>query len=376
MPAGRAIGLPRLASSRCRTHAVDTPRRRRYSELSAVDQRAGMGASRVRRLLSRALLVVGGAVAGTAAAWALSTATAAAEAPQADIVSTIVSVEQQLPVVEPAKQIVDNIDEKLRAEQEKARVALPVVAEVTRPGSAPSRHGRPHRCADWHQCEGCPAARGGSTGSGRRARRGSPHRHRSPAPSGDQGRTRRCGRGMRPPPTTVLPSPPTRPRELPVPVSVPVHCGCGIRRFRFGGRQQLAAQAASANAHDSAVARALKPSTERGFRDCRASSPVSPPTDLSARSAVAIHAAPVIDRRAFSPALLIRSRRRAPRPLIWVTRLPRRLASDHPPHPPQGTSRRRSNADLGKARNPVRVCHWWFADARYGHRFCPGERQP
>ncbi|QFZ23886.1 hypothetical protein [Saccharothrix syringae] len=49
--------------------------------MSAVDQRAGTGAGRVRRLLSRALLVVGGTLAGTAAAWALTAAPAAAAAP-------------------------------------------------------------------------------------------------------------------------------------------------------------------------------------------------------------------------------------------------------------------------------------------------------
>ncbi|TQM82005.1 hypothetical protein FHX81_4397 [Saccharothrix saharensis] len=49
--------------------------------MSCVDQRAGTGASRVRRLLSRALLVVGGTLAGTAAAWALSTAPASAQVP-------------------------------------------------------------------------------------------------------------------------------------------------------------------------------------------------------------------------------------------------------------------------------------------------------
>ncbi|MEU4739029.1 hypothetical protein AB0G02_01015 [Actinosynnema sp. NPDC023658] len=49
--------------------------------MSRVDQRVGTGASRVRRLLSRALLVVGGTVAGTAAAWALSTSAASAQVP-------------------------------------------------------------------------------------------------------------------------------------------------------------------------------------------------------------------------------------------------------------------------------------------------------
>ncbi|GAA1267478.1 hypothetical protein [Saccharothrix xinjiangensis] len=46
--------------------------------MSAVDRRVGTGASRVRRLLSRALLVAGGALAGTAAAWALSASPAVA----------------------------------------------------------------------------------------------------------------------------------------------------------------------------------------------------------------------------------------------------------------------------------------------------------
>ncbi|GDY30900.1 hypothetical protein [Gandjariella thermophila] len=49
----------------------------------AAEQRATAGATRVRRLLSRTLLVLGGTVAGTAAAWLLSTACAAA-APSAD----------------------------------------------------------------------------------------------------------------------------------------------------------------------------------------------------------------------------------------------------------------------------------------------------
>ncbi|MFD7655910.1 hypothetical protein ACFV4N_18200 [Actinosynnema sp. NPDC059797] len=52
--------------------------------MSAVDRRVGTGASRVRRLLSRALLVVGGALAGTAAAWALSAAPASAAASDTD----------------------------------------------------------------------------------------------------------------------------------------------------------------------------------------------------------------------------------------------------------------------------------------------------
>jgi len=53
--------------------------------LSSVDQRAGAGVSRVRRLLSRALLVAGGALAGTAAAWALSAAPASAQAAGLDL---------------------------------------------------------------------------------------------------------------------------------------------------------------------------------------------------------------------------------------------------------------------------------------------------
>ncbi|MFI9008602.1 hypothetical protein ACIGNX_15365 [Actinosynnema sp. NPDC053489] len=47
--------------------------------MSRVDQRVGTGASRVRRLLTRTLLVVGGTLAGTAAAWALSTSSASAQ---------------------------------------------------------------------------------------------------------------------------------------------------------------------------------------------------------------------------------------------------------------------------------------------------------
>lgn len=47
--------------------------------MSADDPRAEAGARRVRRLLSRALVVVGGVLTGTALSWALSTATGAAQ---------------------------------------------------------------------------------------------------------------------------------------------------------------------------------------------------------------------------------------------------------------------------------------------------------
>ncbi|MGW6443763.1 hypothetical protein [Lentzea sp. NPDC055074] len=89
----------------------------------------------MRRFATRALLAVGGAIAGTAVAWALTTSSASAadavspaDAQQFDVVSKIVAkTDEKLPVVVPAATAVHKLDETLRAEQEKARAALPDV---------------------------------------------------------------------------------------------------------------------------------------------------------------------------------------------------------------------------------------------------------
>jgi hypothetical protein len=47
------------------------------------------------------------------------------------------------------------------------------------------------------------------------------------------------------------------------PVNIPVHCSCGGDGSGSAGSQSSASQAAFVNAYNSAVARALKPTTER-----------------------------------------------------------------------------------------------------------------
>ncbi len=101
----------------------------------STELRAKTGANGIRRFATRALLAVGGAIAGTAVAWALTTTSAnaadtvpAADAQQLDVVSKLVAkTDEKLPVVVPAAEAVHKIDETLRAEQEKARAALPDV---------------------------------------------------------------------------------------------------------------------------------------------------------------------------------------------------------------------------------------------------------
>ncbi|WP_086665950.1 hypothetical protein [Lentzea kentuckyensis] len=100
----------------------------------SADLRAKTGANGIRRFATRALLAVGGAIAGTAVAWALTTSAAnaaetvpAADVQQFDVVSKIVAKsDEKLPVV-PAATAVHKIDETLRTEQQKARAALPDV---------------------------------------------------------------------------------------------------------------------------------------------------------------------------------------------------------------------------------------------------------
>lgn len=93
-----------------------------------------MGASRVRRLLTRALLVAGGALAGTAAVWALSAAPASAQvAEEGDALTTaLTSATQRTPLAEavapvtaPVTGAVTDLDTALRAQREKAREAAP-----------------------------------------------------------------------------------------------------------------------------------------------------------------------------------------------------------------------------------------------------------
>lgn len=96
--------------------------------MSSADLRAKTGANGIRRFAARALLAVGGALAGTAIVWALTTSSAQAEdVPQVDVVTQLVAkADEQLPVVVPAAtEAVHQLDETLRTEHEKARAALP-----------------------------------------------------------------------------------------------------------------------------------------------------------------------------------------------------------------------------------------------------------
>ncbi|SDH61481.1 hypothetical protein SAMN05216553_1366 [Lentzea fradiae] len=126
--------------------------------MSSAEQRAKTGANGIRRFAARALLAVGGALAGTAVAWALTTSAAQATEPvpagdgqQIDVVTQLVAkTDETLPVVTPAAAAVHKIDETLRTEQEKARAALPetpvsqaveqiagrILPQVTRTGQA------------------------------------------------------------------------------------------------------------------------------------------------------------------------------------------------------------------------------------------------
>lgn len=103
--------------------------------MSSADPRAKTGANGIRRFATRALLAVGGAIAGTAVAWALTTSAAQAadtastgDGQQFDVISKIVSnTDEKLPAVAPAATAVHKIDETLRTEHEKARAHLPEV---------------------------------------------------------------------------------------------------------------------------------------------------------------------------------------------------------------------------------------------------------
>ena len=247
--------------------------------MSAVDQRAGVGACRVRRALGRALLVLGGAAAGTAAAWVLSTATAAAEAPDSDVV-TAVSAHMNTAVA-PATQTVAEIDQALRAEQEKARAtASPNLEEV-----ADQLRGGFDEVGSWFEPRWVEVLRSDALVSVGQSVNAVPVAFSSigtsvapvsvgtpivEAPAtpfsrlGDQW-------AQQPVPPRTAQGDDSRPDfpgdRSPVPfappVNAPVHCSCGGDGSGSAGNQNSASQAAFVNAYDSAVARALKPTTER-----------------------------------------------------------------------------------------------------------------
>ncbi len=236
--------------------------------MSSADLRAKTGANGIRRFATRALLAVGGAVAGTAIAWALSTssANAADETQQFDVVTRIVSVDEKLPVVVPAGKAVDKLDETLRAEQQKARAALPevqvqkaveqIAARILPSVTKSVRTSTPatSRALDVTYVETpaptfetgqSPAPKSQFTGPSGAKWTALLEKHHFVAPSEQH------------PSLPADPSP-----KLPVPAPAPVQCSCSSDGSGSASGSKSAALAASGNAHGTTVASALAPSTD------------------------------------------------------------------------------------------------------------------
>ncbi|MFS8100460.1 hypothetical protein LFM09_25355 [Lentzea alba] len=236
--------------------------------MSAVDLRAKTGASGIRRFATRALLAVGGAIAGTAVAWALSTSSASAaegDVQQFDVVTKIVSVDEKLPVVVPAAKAVDKLDETLRTEQQKARAALPdvqvqkaveqiaerILPQVTRSGQ--SHAPATARSMDVTFLESPATFETGQSPVSKSQFTG---------PSGATW-TELLEKRHFVVPSAEHPSLPADPSpKLPVPAPAPVHCtSCSDGSGSASGNKS-AALAASGNALGTSVTRALAPSTD------------------------------------------------------------------------------------------------------------------
>ena len=240
----------------------------------SADLRAKTGANGIRRFATRALLAVGGAIAGTAVAWALTTSAANAEtvptadAQQVDVVSKLVAkTDEKLPVVVPAAKAVHKLDETLRAEQEKARAALPdvqvsqaveqiaarILPQVTRIGQSSSPASE--RAMDVTFPE-IPAP---ATDAGQ-----------SPAPvvsqfTGSSGAkwTDLLEPGDFVVPSEQRPSLPSNPfPKLPVPAPAPVQCSSCNDGSGSAKGSTFAAFAASGNSHGISSTSALAPSTD------------------------------------------------------------------------------------------------------------------
>jgi hypothetical protein len=241
----------------------------RFPALFSTDLRAKTGANGIRRFATRALLAVGGAIAGTAVAWALTTASAnaAEDVQQFDVVTKIVSVDEKLPVAVPAAEAVHKIDETLRAEQQKARAALPDVqvqkaveqiAERILPQV--TRIGQSHAPATARSMDVTFPEIPAST----------PDAGQSPAPvvsqfTGSSGATWTdlLEHNDFVVPSEQRPSLPSNPfPKLPVPAPAPVQCSSSSDGSGSAKGSTIAALAASGNAHGISSTRALAPSTD------------------------------------------------------------------------------------------------------------------
>ncbi|MER5261031.1 hypothetical protein ABTZ99_02955 [Actinosynnema sp. NPDC002837] len=251
--------------------------------MSCVDQRAGTGAGRVRRLLSRALLVVGGTLAGTAAAWALSATAASAQIPVVDPVTGI--AHDSLPpraaegpveaALAPVGRAVHDLDTALSTPRvpEPSPPDLRRVAEDIRDTVGGVRDWFRHPASEQapvdvvvggtvtrHVTETTPAATAVPVPAGTPVVQGvfgklsrswlDAPRPQVVAPSGDDG-----------------PSLPGDPSGLPsmpfAPLGAPAHCSCGGDGSGSSGGGNGSYTAASADRLDPAVARASSPATER-----------------------------------------------------------------------------------------------------------------
>ncbi|MFD1150128.1 hypothetical protein [Saccharothrix hoggarensis] len=250
--------------------------------MSAVDQRVGTGASRVRRLLSRALLVAGGTLAGTAAAWALATSPASAQAPvDPDAVTGITQVSPVRAALDPValtevREAVRDLDVALGTPpvREPSPPDLGRVAEEIR-GTVEHVGGwlKPARPTDQVATEPVVAAvvaRGVTETTP--ATTAAPQSAGAPVVHGVFDLISRTWLETSRQPVAALPgdtgpSLPGDPSGLPsmpfAPLGAPVHCSCGGDGSGNAGGGSGPFSAVSADRFDAAVARALSPATER-----------------------------------------------------------------------------------------------------------------
>ncbi|MEU6151090.1 hypothetical protein ABZ816_13910 [Actinosynnema sp. NPDC047251] len=241
---------------------------------------------RVKRLLTRALLVAGGTLAGTAAAWALSTAPASAQvADPDDVVAAVTQVVADRPVPEvlaPVGEIVQGLDASVLAQRatEAAPPDLVDVADGLRgtfdqvgvrfepnlPAlSAPVRTGAPVGLpveTESRRVETAPAATAVPISVG------------TPVVRGPFEKFSETWASTPVQPLDVLPDEsqdhsqpgvPAGPPFVPFapPLGVPAQCSCVGDGSGSAGGNSGPFTAESATTTDSAVARALLPATER-----------------------------------------------------------------------------------------------------------------